>query len=58
MARKKNTEVEKQLKSIELTPTEESQTKREDEVIDLLKQLVSQNEKVIKLIEILKDRFV
>ena len=36
----------------------QSTRKREDEMIDLLKQIVQQNEQVIQLLTNLKDRFV
>ena len=51
-------EFEKQLEEVEFPECDGGQSKRENEMIDLLKQLVSQNEKVIQLIEMLKDRFV
>lgn len=62
MAKKKKIEEEKEfekkLEKVEFPECAGGQSKREDEIIDLLKQLVYQNEKVIQLIEMLKDRFV
>jgi hypothetical protein len=58
MTKKKKTEEEKQLAEVEFTECDGGQSKREEEMIDLLKQIVTQNEKVIQLIEMLKDRFV
>jgi len=58
MAKKKKIEEEKQLAEVEFTECGGGQSKREEEMIDLLKQIVSQNEKVIQLIKMLKDRFV
>lgn len=60
MARKKNTEkeFEKQLEKVEFTECDDGQTKRENEMIDLLKQIINQNEQVIQLLTKLKDRFI
>jgi len=58
MAKKKKIEEEKQLAEVEFTECDGGQSKREEEMIDLLKQIVTQNEKVIQLIKMLKDRFV
>ena len=61
MARKKNTEekeFEKQLSEVEFQECDSGQSKRENEMTDLLKQLVNQNEQVIQLLTKLKDRFV
>ena len=58
MTKKKKIEEEKQLAEVEFTECDGGQSKREEEMIDLLKQIVTQNEKVIQLIKMLKDRFV
>ena len=51
-------EFEKQLAEVEFPECESGQSKRENEMIDLLKQIVNQNERVIQLLTNLKDRFV
>lgn len=61
MARKKKVddmEFEKQLEKVEFTECDEGQSKRENEMIDLLKQIVNQNEQAIQLLTKLKDRFI
>lgn len=62
MARKKKTveekEFEKQLAEVEFSECDGGQSKIENEMIDLLKQLVNQNEQVIQLLTKLKERFV
>ena len=62
MARKKKTveekEFEKQLAEVEFTECDGGQSKRENEMIDLLKQIVNQNEQVIQLLTKLKERFI
>ena len=61
MARNKKVEVkefEKQLAEVELPECDGGQSKRENEIIDLLKQLVTQNEQVIQLLTKLKERFI
>ena len=60
MARKKkiDEEFDKKLEEIEFPECDGGQSKRENEMIDLLKQIVNQNEKVIQLLEQLKDRFI
>ena len=61
MARNKKVEVkefEKQLAEVEFPECDGGQSKRENEMIDLLKQVVHQNEQVIQLLTKLKDRFV
>lgn len=61
MARNKKVELkefEKQLAEVEFKECDCGQSKRENEMIDLLKQLVNQNEQVIQLLTNLKDRFV
>lgn len=56
MARKKKIEeFEKQLAEVEF---DSCQSKSENEIIDLLKQLVNQNEQVIQLLTKLKERFI
>ena len=60
MRKKKNTEekeFEKQLAEVEF-PCDDGQSKRENEMIDLLKNIVSQNEQIIQLLTKLKERFV
>lgn len=42
----------------EFPECDDSQSKRENEMIDLLKQIVSQNEQVIQLLTKLKERFI
>lgn len=59
MARKKKIEeVEKQLEEVEFPECDGGQSKRENEMIDLLKQIVNQNEQVIQLLTKLKERFI
>lgn len=61
MARNKKVEVkefEKQLAEVEFPECDGGQSKRENEMIDLLKQVVHQNEQVIQLLTTLKERFV
>ena len=59
MARKKKMEEEeKQLEEIEIPECDGGQSKRENEMIDLLKQIVNQNEQVIQLLTKLKERFI
>lgn len=61
MARKKKTneeEFDKKLEEIEFPECDGGQSRRQNEMIDLLKQIVNQNEKVIQLLEKLKDRFI
>lgn len=57
----KNTEekvFEKQLEEVEFPECDGGQSKRENEMIDLLKQIVNQNEQVIQLLTKLKERFI
>lgn len=66
MAKKKKIEEEKQLTEVEFTECcnyhskecDGDQSKRENEMTDLLKQLVNQNEQVIQLLTKLKERFI
>ena len=60
MRKKKNEEkeFEKQLAEIEFPEYEGGQSKRENEMIDLLKNIVNQNEQVIQLLTKLKERFI
>ena len=71
MRKKKNTEkeFEKQLAEIEFTDCDDGQSKRENEMIDLLKNIVNeyvktshvltnQNSQIIQLLTKLKERFV
>lgn len=69
MARNKKVEVkefEKQLAEVEFSECcnyhskecDGDQSKRENEMTDLLKQLVHQNEQVIQLLTKLKERFI
>ena len=59
MARKKKMEEEeKQLEEIEIPECDGGQSKRENEMIDLLKKIVNQNEQVIQLLTKLKERFI
>ena len=59
MRKKKITEekeFEKQLAEVEFP--DDGQSKRENEMIDLLKNIVSQNEQIIQLLTKLKERFI
>ncbi len=62
MAKKKKIEeekeFEKQLAEVEFSECDGGQSKRENEMIDLLKQIVNQNEQVIQLLTKLKERFI
>lgn len=61
MARNKKVEVkefEKQLAKVEFPECDCDQSKRQNEMIDLLKQIVNQNEQVIQLLTKLKERFI
>ena len=49
---------EKQLAEVEFPECDGGQSKRENEMIDLLKQIVNQNEKVIQLLTKLMERFI
>lgn len=55
MAKKKK-EFEKKIEEVEFPECDGGQSKRQNEIIDLLSQLVNQNEKVIQLLEKLKDK--
>lgn len=59
MARKKISEEEKEFEN-KLSEVEfvDSKSKIKNEMVDLLKQIVDQNHKVIQLLTNLKDRFV
>lgn len=60
MARKKKVEekeFEKQLETVEFPECDGGQSRRENEMIDLLKQLVNQNKKIISLLEKQQDKF-
>lgn len=60
MARKKKIEEEKEfekkLTEVEFPECDGGQSRRQNEMIDLLKNIVNQNEKVIQLLEKLKDK--
>lgn len=62
MARKKKIEEEKEfeqkLAEVEFPECDGGQSKRDNEMIDLLKQIVNQNEQVIQLLTKLKERFI
>lgn len=60
MRKKKNEEkeFEKQLAKVEFPDCDDGQSKRENEMIDLLKNIVNQNSQVIELLTKLKERFV
>lgn len=62
MAKKKKIEeekvFEKQLEEVEFPECDGGQSTRENEMIDLLKQIVNQNEQVIQLLTKLKERFI
>lgn len=60
MARKKkiDEEFDKKLEEIEIPECDGGQSRRQNEMIELLKQIVNQNEQVIQLLEQLKDRFI
>lgn len=51
-------EFEKQLAEVEFTDCDDGQSKRENEMIDLLKNIVIQNSQVIELLTKLKERFI
>lgn len=51
-------EFEKQLAEVEFPDCDDSQSKRENEMIDLLKNIVNQNSQVIELLTKLKERFI
>lgn len=60
MARKKKVEekeFEKQLETVEFPECDGGQSRRQNEMIDLLKQLVNQNKKIISLLEKQPDKF-
>lgn len=60
MRKKKNEEkeFEKQLSEVEFPDCDDGQSKRENEMIDLLKNIVNQNSQIIQLLTKLKERFV
>lgn len=61
MRKKKITEekeFEKQLAEVEFPDCDYGQSKRENEMIDLLKNIVNQNSQVIELLTKLKERFI
>ena len=60
MRKKKNEEkdFEQKLSEVEFPDCDGGQSKRENEMIDLLKQIVNQNSQVIELLTKLKERFV
>ena len=61
MRKKKITEekdFEKQLAEVEFSDCDDGQSKRENEMIDLLKNIVNQNSQVIELLTKLKERFI
>ena len=60
MRKKKNEEkeFEKQLSEVEFPDCDDGHSKREKEIIVLLKQIVNQNEQVIQLLTKLKERFI
>ena len=49
-------EYENKLKEIELPECDGGQSRRQNEMIDLLKQIVNQNEQLIQLLEKLKNK--
>ena len=55
--KKKNND-EKQSTEIKSTECDGVQSKRENELIELLKKIVNQNEQVIQLLNKLKERFI
>ena len=55
MAKKKK-EFEKEMEEVVITECDGGQSRRQNEMIDLLRQLVNQNEKVIQLLDKLKDK--
>lgn len=60
MRKKKNEEkaFEQKLSEVEFPEYDDGQSKRENEIIDLLKNIVNQNEQVIQLLTKLKERFI
>ena len=60
MARKKKIEendFDKQLEAVEFPECDGGQSRRQNEMIDLLKQLVKQNKTIIQLLEKQQDKF-
>lgn len=60
MARKKKVEekeFEKKLEAVEFPECDGGQSRRQTEMIDLLKQLVNQNKKIIQLLEKQQDKY-
>ena len=61
MRKKKITEekeFEQKLSEVEFPDCEDGQSKRENEMIDLLKNIVNQNSQIIQLLTKLKERFI
>ena len=59
MARKKKTEeFEKKLEKVEFPECDGGLSRRQTQMIDLLKKLANQNEQVIQLLTQLKERFI
>ena len=60
MRKKKNEEkdFEQKLSEVEFPECDDGQSKRENEMIDLLKNIVNQNSQIIQLLTKLKERFI
>ena len=60
MRKKKNEEkdFEQKLSEVEFPVCDDGKSKRENEMIDLLKNIVDQNSQIIELLTKLKERFV
>lgn len=58
MRKKKVEEFEKELEKVEFSECDGGMSRRQTQMIDLLKQLVKQNEQVIQLLTQLRDRFI
>ena len=61
MRKKKITEekdFEQKLSEVEFPECDDGQSKRENEMIDLLKNIVDQNSQIIELLTKLKERFI
>ena len=58
MRKTEEEEFERQLAEVEFPDCDDGQSRREIEMIDLLKNIVDQNSQIIQLLTKLKERFV
>ena len=58
MRKTEEEEFERQLAEVEFPECDDGHSRREIEMIDLLKNIVNQNEQVIQLLTKLKERFI